>query len=123
MMAELRIQYAKTSDGVNIAFWTLGEGRPLVFIPSVPFSHIQLEWEWPLTRRAYEVFAGKRQLVRYDGRGSGLSSRDVTDFSLDKHLLDLEAVADRLGLGKLALLGYTDGAAVAIAYAAGTPKE
>ena len=27
---EPRIQYAKTADGVSIAFWTLGEGMPLV---------------------------------------------------------------------------------------------
>ena len=25
-----RIQYAETKDGVSIAFWTLGEGSPLV---------------------------------------------------------------------------------------------
>jgi hypothetical protein len=27
---EPRIQYAKTADGVSIAFWTLGQGPPLV---------------------------------------------------------------------------------------------
>ncbi len=27
---EPRIQYAKTSDGVSIAFWTLGEGMPAI---------------------------------------------------------------------------------------------
>ena len=27
-LMEPRIQYAKTSDGVNIAYWTLGEGMP-----------------------------------------------------------------------------------------------
>jgi class 3 adenylate cyclase/pimeloyl-ACP methyl ester carboxylesterase len=122
-MAEPRIQYAKTSDGVSIAYWTLGEGRPLVFIPSVPLSHIQVEWAWPLARRAYEVHARRRKLVRYDGRGSGLSSRDVTDFSLDKHLLDLEAVVDRLGSEKIALLGHVDGGAIAIAYAASHPER
>ena len=30
-MTEPQIQYAKTSDGVNIAFATYGEGRPLVW--------------------------------------------------------------------------------------------
>jgi len=109
---EPRIQYAKTSDGVSIAYWTLGEGPALISIMPPPFSHIQLEWEWPLARRAWEMLARKRKVVRYDGRGSGLSSRDVTDFSLDKHLLDLEAVVDRLGLEKLALLGYSDGGAI-----------
>ncbi len=27
-LMEPRIQYAKTKDGVSIAFWTLGEGMP-----------------------------------------------------------------------------------------------
>ncbi len=31
---ETRIQYAKTADGVSIAFWTLGEGKPLVVMPA-----------------------------------------------------------------------------------------
>ena len=40
---ESRIQYAKTADGVSIAFWTLGEGMPLVNMPTVSFSHIQMD--------------------------------------------------------------------------------
>ena len=40
---EPRIQYAKTSDGVNIAYWTLGSGgTPLVLLPWIPFNHVQL---------------------------------------------------------------------------------
>jgi hypothetical protein len=39
---EPRIQYAKTRDGVNIAFWTLGEGPPLVHLaPSVVIYKMQ----------------------------------------------------------------------------------
>ena len=37
---EPRIQYAQPADGVSIAFWPLGEGMPIVEIPSIPFSHI-----------------------------------------------------------------------------------
>ncbi len=96
-MAEPRIQYAKTSDGVSIAFWTLGEGAPLVYVPRLPYSHIQMEWQIPEWRAWHERLSAKRMLVRYDGRGTGLSDRDAVDFSLDAQLLDLEAVTDRLG--------------------------
>jgi len=42
------IQYAKTSDGVSIAYWTLGEGRtPLVMTAPVGWSNIALEWQVP----------------------------------------------------------------------------
>jgi hypothetical protein len=36
-----RIQYAKTSDGVNIAFWTLGEGPAVVLAPLPLGSHVR----------------------------------------------------------------------------------
>ncbi len=44
---EPRIQYAKTADGVSIAYATVGQGMPvpLVIMPNIPFSHIQLEWQ------------------------------------------------------------------------------
>jgi len=119
---EPRIQYAKTADGVSIAFWTLGQGMPLVQMPALPWSHMQLEWQNPDQRRWYERVAEKRKLVRYDGRGSGLSDRNVADYSVDAHILDLEAVVERLGVQRFALLGGFTGAPVAIAYAARHPE-
>jgi class 3 adenylate cyclase len=119
---EPRIQYAKTTDGVSIAFWTLGEGMPYVSVPVFP-THIQLEWHWPEYRRIYERLAEKRMVVRYDGRGSGLSDRDVTDFSLDAFVLDLEAVVDGLALERFALGGVLHAGPVAIAYAARHPER
>ncbi|MCJ7510751.1 MAG: alpha/beta hydrolase, partial [Dehalococcoidia bacterium] len=120
---EPRIQYAQTADGVNIAFWTLGEGTPLVEMPSMLFSHIQLEWQIPEVRRWYERLSEKRKLVRYDCRGSGLSDRDVADYSLDAFVLDLEAVVDRLRLERFALFGTAYTGPVAVAYAAGHPER
>ena len=67
------IQYTTTSDGVSIAFWTIGNGVPLVVMPPPPFSHILLEWQDPNRRSLYEQLARTFRLVRYDGRGSGLS--------------------------------------------------
>ena len=32
---EPRIQYAQSKDGVSIAYWTLGEGKPLVRVLEV----------------------------------------------------------------------------------------
>ena len=115
-MAEPRIQYAKTSDGVSIAYWTLGEGEPLVHMP-VLFASIEAEWQFSDIRRWYEQLAASRKLIRYDRRGMGLSERDVTDFSLDSQLLDLQAVTDQLGLKRFALFaGFLSGP-VAITYA------
>ena len=59
---EPRIQYAQTADGVGIAFWTLGEGKPLV-----P-SHAQLAWQVPEVRRVYEGFAKAQEVLRTHNR-------------------------------------------------------
>jgi class 3 adenylate cyclase len=120
---EPRIQYAKTKDGVSIAFWTLGEGMPLVEMPFSPYGHIQLEWQVPEWRSYYERRAAKRKLVHYDPRGAGLSERDVADYSLDAYLLDLEAVVDHLSLERFALYGSYSLGPVAIAYAARHPDR
>src|SRR4030042_2395429 len=119
---EPRIQYAQTTDGVSIAFWTLGEGMPLVHMP-LPFSHIQLEWQIPECRQWYERLAQNRKLVRYDYRGSGFSDRAMTNFTLDALVLELEAVVDRLQLERFALFGLIHTGPVAIAYAARPPER
>ena len=120
---EPRIQYAKTSDGVSIAYWTMGEGMPLVFAPTPPFSHIQREWQWSDYRAFYEALSRGRKLVRYDGRGSGMSDREVADFSLEAHMRDLEAVVSRLGFERFALLAGAMASPAAIAYAALHPQR
>ena len=120
---EPRIQYAKTTDGVSIAFFTLGEGMPLVSAPHVGVNHIQLEWQWPEYRAFLERLAQKARLVGYDLRGFGLSDRGVTDFSLDARVADLEAVADRLQLDRFVLFGNNDSGPVTIAYATRHPER
>jgi class 3 adenylate cyclase len=120
-LMEPRIQYAQTKDGVSIAFYTVGEGMPVVWMPNMPFHHIQLGLQQPEVRRMVEWAAQKGRLIAYDARGCGLSDRDVTDFSLDTYVLDLEAVVDRLELERFALVGVTQSGPVAIAYAARHP--
>src|SRR3989304_2547931 len=126
-MTEPRIQYAKTSDGGSIGFWTLGEGMPLVIMPNMPVSDAQLEWSTrgrtQEYRHWYERLVEKRQVVRYDNRGSGLSDRDVADLSLDALVLDLEAVVQRLNLDRFSLFGLYNSGPVAIAYAVRHPER
>ena len=84
---EPRIQYAKTKDGVRIAYATVGQGAPVVWAQQPLCSHVQLEWQEPL-RVPFDAVATKRMLVRYDTRGVGLSDRQADDFSHDAHVLD-----------------------------------
>ena len=62
MSTEPRIQYAKTSDGVNIAYCSMGEGLPLVIVPVFPTSHVEFEWRlWP---DFYQALARSFRLIR-----------------------------------------------------------
>ena len=103
---EPRIQYAKTADGVSIAYWTLGEGDlPLVISPPLGWSHISRELRIPQVSAWYEHLALRRMLVRYDPRNQGLSDREVERFSEADLASDVEAVIERLGSPKVDLLG------------------
>ena len=114
---EAAVRYAKTTDGISIALWTLGTGEPLVYMAGAPWCHVEL-LQIPKCLRWYERLAENRMLVRYDVRGSGLSDREVTDHTLNAQLLDLEAVIDCLGLDKFCLFAAANAGPVAIAYAA-----
>lgn len=119
---EPRIQYAKTSDGVNIAYWTLGEGPPLVYLPPFP-HHVQLDWQVLNIRQLYEWLATDHRLIRFDRRNTGLSQRAVDDASVETRQLDIEAVADRLGIDQFHLLAHGTSAATAVIFAASHPDR
>jgi pimeloyl-ACP methyl ester carboxylesterase len=112
-----RISYARSADGVSLAFTMAGDGPALVFVPWVPFSNLRMEWQNPLLGSAFEQLARRLTLVHYDGRGTGHSQRDVTDLSLEAMVSDLEAVIDRAGLAQVSLLGQYNSCPHAIAYA------
>lgn len=122
-VAAPRISYARSQDGVTLAFSVTGQGPAVVFAPWVPFSNVQLEYANPVMRAIYEQLAGRLTLVQYDGRGTGHSQRDVTDVSLDAFVSDLEAVIERTGLSPLSLLGQYTSCAHVLRYAARHPKQ
>ena len=118
---ERRIQYAKTSDGVSIAFSTHGEGSPIVWSQQLMASHVQLEWEVPVLRDTYSTVGRAGMLVRFDPRGVGLSDREVADLSVAARVKDVEAVVDHLQLNPFDLVGLESGGLTAISYAAQFP--
>ena len=76
------IRYSRTADGMDVAHWSHGDGHPLVAMPSLPWSHIQLEWKIPSMRSWYEAMGRGRRLVRYDGRGFGLGVAYVPNLGI-----------------------------------------
>jgi pimeloyl-ACP methyl ester carboxylesterase len=100
----------------------VGSGYPLVKVADC-FNHLDFEWESPIWRHWVRDLAKEQSIVRYDGRGNGLSDWDVEDVSFEAWVQDLETVVDAAGLQKFALMGHSQGGAVAIAYAARHPER
>jgi class 3 adenylate cyclase/alpha-beta hydrolase superfamily lysophospholipase len=121
---EPEIRYTKTADGVSIAYYTMGEGHPLIVTSNVLWSHLRTQ----TFREYYRSSSGQGlgrglQVVRYDARGTGLSDRHSLDFSMDARILDLEAVVERLQLTRFSIFASTHGTPAAITYAAGHPER
>jgi class 3 adenylate cyclase len=104
MMAamEPRIQYAKTSDGVSIAYAVFGEGPPIVYM-GPGFGDIHMYSSGVIPYASDTLVGLGRRVIMYDGRGTGSSERGNTDYSLEGRLRDLEAVIDRIGIDRFAL--------------------
>ncbi|MDP9237823.1 MAG: adenylate/guanylate cyclase domain-containing protein [Chloroflexota bacterium] len=120
-MPEPQIQYATTDDGVSIAYYTMGDGPPIVTTSTIYYSHLLVGRRMRLAIGA--LLEPRHSVVRYDGRGSGLSQRGSPNFSLAARLLDLEAVVDRLAIERFVLFGPTHGGLAAVAYAVRHPER
>jgi class 3 adenylate cyclase len=120
---EPRVRYARTGDGVSIAFATVGAGPPLLEMSPLPFRHFLQSWQFPEERRWFQRLAREHLLVQYDPRGMGLSDREVAAYDEDRLVADVEAVLDGAGVPQVALLAFLTSGPLAIAYAARHPER
>lgn len=76
------------------------------------------------TKAACAPLASKMQLVYFDQRGQGRSARgDVSKYTLDENVEDMEALRRHLGLGPIVSIGASYGGVVAMAHAARYPES
>ena len=120
--ARQEIRYCTTSDGVRLAYASLGTGPPLVKASNW-LTHLDFEWGSPIWRHWLAALAVHHRVVRYDERGNGMSQRDVPEVSFDTWVRDLETVVDAAGLDRFPLLGISRGGPIAIAYAVKHPER
>jgi pimeloyl-ACP methyl ester carboxylesterase len=93
------------ADGGRLRYEVAGTG------PAVTLLHPGL-WDMRTWDPQFEPWAERFRVLRYDLRGYGTSSRP--DGSVYSHLRDLEAVLDRVGIARTALVGCSMGGALAI---------
>jgi pimeloyl-ACP methyl ester carboxylesterase len=116
------IRFCTAPDGVNIAYAAVGDGIPLIKTSNW-LSHLEYDWQSPMWRHWWNGLGKRSRLIRYDARGTGLSDRQVDDISLDAWVGDLEVVVDASGVERFALLGVSQGGAIAIEYAVRHPER
>ena len=110
------IRYCTASDGVRLAYSIIGKGTPIVRIPHW-FAHLEYDVKGLIFRHAILGLAHQHSLLRYDGRGMGLSQRDIPEISFERLVEDLETVVNHAKFERFILLGLSQGGAVAIDYA------
>jgi pimeloyl-ACP methyl ester carboxylesterase len=116
------VTFCRTRDGFNLAVASVGRG-PLLVRAAHWATNIEYDWQSPITGPLLQRLAARFRLVRYDGRGTGLSDGNVTSLSLQTFVDDLETVVDSLALEPFALLGISGGAAASITYAVRHPHR
>ena len=119
---EQEIRFCTTSDGVSLAYSLVGAGPYIVRVLG-HFTHLEAEWEWPDLRRFWERLAEHHTVVRYDGRGIGLSDRYTGEFTEETRQRDLEAVLSAIGAETAVLLGISEGGWTAATYAVQHPER
>src|SRR5437867_12964943 len=92
-------EYATTTDGVRIAYQTIGDGPvDLLYVPGC-ISHIGLMWEQRDHANFLQKLASFSRLMVFDKRGTGLSDRVPEDNvpGLEASMGDVQAVIDGVG--------------------------
>lgn len=124
------IRFTTTDDGVSIAYWEIGEGKPVVILNPFSVTHAELEWTVPSIASFYTQLASRYRLIRFDCRGQGLSGEPPGGWGhlseTGAHLgmschemgLDIDAVATALGIRRFSLMANGVMGPVGIEYAA-----
>ena len=115
--------YAKTSDGVHIAYQVVGDGPvDMVFVQGWT-SNVEAQWEEPSLARFLNRLGSFSRLILFDKRGTGLSDRVPEDRlpSLEVRMDDARAVMDAVGSKRAVIFGVSEGGPMATLFAATYP--
>lgn len=118
-----RTQYAKTSDGTNIAYSTSGQGTIDVLRVPGDSSHLEHGVTEPSIARCYARLGAFARVTRMDIRGTGMSDRIVGAPTLEERRDDVRAVMDAAGIDRAVIYGASAGGSLACLFAATYPER
>ncbi len=115
-------RYAKSGD-FHIAYQVFGGGPiDLVLVPGF-ISHVEYYWDHPDLARWLLRLGSFARVIMFDKRGTGLSDPVSGIPSLEQRMDDVRAVTDAAGIESAALLGVSEGGALATLFAATYPER
>ncbi len=116
------IKFAE-KDGFSIAYQVWGEGaETLIYVPGM-VSHLDVSAESPEYVAFLSRLSENYKVIIFDKRGQGLSDRDSTVPGIESRMDDIDAVADAEKVDGFYLFGYSEGAPIALLYAATHPEK
>jgi class 3 adenylate cyclase len=117
-------RYAKSPDGVSIAYQVTGDGPLDLVFPAAMTLPVDLFWEEPSFVRAARRLGGFSRTVWCEGRGMGASGGDFLDRFVEGIVdADLTVVLDAVGCERVVLVGTSFGGPIVIRYAATHPER
>jgi class 3 adenylate cyclase len=116
-------RWAKTPDGLYIAYQDVGSGPLALVLVNGMYSHIEIYWEWPQFARFVERLATSLRVLHFDRRGTGMSDRVTDDPTLERSLDDVNAVLAAAGVERAAIYGWGEAATLAAMFAATYPEK
>jgi class 3 adenylate cyclase len=115
-------RYALSGD-VNIAYQVMGAGPvDIIMVPGF-VSHVEFTHElagYTAFLRRLSTFA---RVVTFDKRGQGLSDRISGAPSLEQRMDDVRAVMDAIGSQRAVIVGFSEGSAMSVLFAATYPER
>lgn len=121
MPAPADIHYARTSDGIDVAYTVFGKGPDLLFAPGF-VTHLDLMWDFPAFKAMLRLAESFRMIV-FDKRGTGLSDRSLGFGSLEERTEDIRAVLDETGSEQAILYGVSESGPMCTYFAATHPER
>jgi pimeloyl-ACP methyl ester carboxylesterase/DNA-binding CsgD family transcriptional regulator len=117
------VRFTRAGDGVRLAYAINGAGPDVTIKVGMWLTHLEFDATNPLMRHWFDAMGARGRYVRYDARGCGLSDPAPTEISFERWVDDLEAVAAAVSDEPVTVLGFSQGAAVAIAFAVRRPER
>jgi pimeloyl-ACP methyl ester carboxylesterase len=116
------IQFAD-SDGVKLAFNTLGMDEPTLIVTPGIISNLHVSSHLPPIKETMEALAQFSKVINFDKRGQGLSDPTSKAATMEERVKDIACIADQTSTDRFFLMGISEGGPMSIKYAVENPAR